>query len=54
MLLMDYPFIKGKELPNYSKKATWYLLHAYIDAHSQILVDEYPEYGVQIISITQS
>ena len=24
------------------KKATWNLLHAYIDANSQILIDEYP------------
>ena len=30
------------------------VLHAYIDAHSQILTDEYPGDGVQDITILQS
>ena len=51
MLLMDYPCIRGEELPDYAKNATWDLLHAYIDAHSQILIDEYPVNVVQAVSI---
>ena len=39
---------------NYAKKATWNLLHAYIYAHSQILIDEFPVDGVQNILIFQS
>ena len=49
MLLMDYPWIRGEEIPDYAKKATWNLLHAYIDAHSQILIDKFTGYGVQAI-----
>ena len=41
MLLMDYPSIRGEYFPDYAKKATWNLLHAYIDAYSQILIYEY-------------
>ena len=47
MLLMDYPSIIGEELPHDSKKATWNILHAYIDAHNQRLIDECPVYGLQ-------
>ena len=47
---MDYPSIKGEELIDNTKKATWNLLHAYIDAHSQIIFDKCPEDGVQAIS----
>ena len=54
MLLMDYTYIRGEYLPYYSKRATWNLLHAYIDAHSQRLIDEYPWDGVQAISRLQS
>ena len=46
MLLEDYPSIRGGELPDYTKTSTWNLLYAYIDAHSQILIDEYPVDGV--------
>ena len=45
MLLMDYPSTREEELPDYAKKATWNLFHAYIDAHSQIWIDEYPGDG---------
>ena len=38
MLLMDYPSIRGEDLPNYDKNATRNLLHAYIDAHGQRLI----------------
>ena len=41
MLLMDYPCIREEELPDYAKKDRWNLLHSYIDAHSQILIDEF-------------
>ena len=51
---MEYPYIIGEEFPEYAKKATWKTFHAYIDAHSQRLIDEFPGYGVQSISIFQS
>ena len=50
MFLIDYPSIRGEDLPDYSKKATWNLLHTYIDAHSQRLIDEYTGDGVHAIS----
>ena len=50
MLLMDYPSIRGEYSPDYSEKATWNLLHSYIDANSQRLIDEYPGDGVQAIT----
>ena len=40
MLLMDYPSIRGEDIPDYDKKATWNILCAYIDADSQRLFDE--------------
>ena len=49
MLLMDHPSIKGEEIPYYAEKATWNLLCAYIYAHSQRLIDEFPGDGVQAI-----
>ena len=52
MLLIDYPSIRGEDLSDYSK-ATWNLLNANIDAHSQILINEYPGCGVKSISIMQ-
>ena len=51
---MDYPFIRGGEIPYCVKKATWNLLHAYIDAYSQISISEFTGDGVQDISIFQS
>ena len=53
MFLMDYPSIRGEYLPDDSKNPTWNLLHAYIDAHSQILIDGFTGDGVQAISIFQ-
>ena len=53
MLLIDYPPTRGEEIPEYSKKATWNLLHAYIYVHTQRLIDECPVYGVQDISKLQ-
>ena len=50
MFLIDYQSIRREDLPDYSKKATWNLLHTYIDAHSQRSIDEYLGYGVQAIS----
>ena len=51
MLLMDYPYTIGEYFPDDAKEATCNLLHAYIYAHSKILIDEYPGYGVQYIKI---
>ena len=42
MILMEYTSIIGEDLSYYANKATWKLLHTYIDAHSQGLIDEYP------------
>ena len=50
MLLIDYPSIRWEEIPDYYKKAIWKRLREYIDAHSQILVDECPGYEVKYIS----
>ena len=41
---MDYPSKRGEELPDYDKNATWNLFLTYIDAHSKIIIDEYPGY----------
>ena len=50
MLLMDYPSIRGEYLLDYAKNDIWNLLHAHIDANSQILRDEYPGDGLQATS----
>ena len=42
MLLMEYPSVEGEVMPYYDKKANWDLFHAYIDAHIQRLIYEYP------------
>ena len=34
ILLMEYPYIRGKDLSDYAKNSTCNPLHAYIDAHS--------------------
>ena len=39
MLLMEYTSIRGGYLQDCDKNATWDILHAYIDAHSQILLN---------------
>ena len=49
MLLTDYLYIRGEDFPDHDKKATRNLLQAYIDAHSQRLIYEYPVWGVQAI-----
>ena len=54
MLLMNYPSIRGEDSIDYSKKATWNLLHAYIDANSQRLIDEYPGNEIKSMSILKS
>ena len=51
MLLTKYTSIRGEYLQYYVKNATWNLLHTYIGAHSQVIIDEYPVDGVQNISI---
>ena len=54
MFLIDNPSIRGEEVPDYTKNATWKLFRVYIDSHSQILIDGYLGYIVQAISILQS
>ena len=54
MLLMDYLSIRGEEIPYHAKKGHMELFSAYIDAHSQISIDECPGDGVQAIPILQS
>ena len=54
MFLMDYPYIRREDISDFYQKSTCNLLHAYIDAHSQILIDECPLYGVQEIPRLQS
>ena len=49
MLLMEYPSKRRGYLPDYAKKASWNLLHKYIDEHGQKLIDEYPGDGIQAI-----
>ena len=51
---MDYQPVRGEDFPDCSKKSTWKLFHAYIDAHSQRLLYKYPGDGVQAISRLQS
>ena len=53
-MLIKYLSITGYYLPEYNKQATWDLLHVYIDAHSQMLIDEYPRGCLQAITILQS
>ena len=51
---MDYSSIKGKDLPDYAKRVKWNVWNAYIDAHSQRLIEECPVNIVQPISRLQS
>ena len=51
---MDSLSIRGEVLPDDAKNTTWKILHAYIYAHSQRLIDEYPGDGVQAITRFQS
>ena len=53
LLSMDYPSTRRKDMSDYSKKATCKPFNSYIDEHIQILIDEYPVYGVQAIIILQ-
>ena len=46
---MEYPSKKGEDVQDYAKNTTWNILNAYIDAHSQMLIDEYT--GVRVQSI---
>ena len=50
MLFMYYSYIRGEDLTDYAQNSTWDLLHAYIYAYSQRLIDQYTGYGVQAIS----
>ena len=50
MLLMEYPSIEVEGIPDDAKQVIWNLLHAYIYAHRQMLIDEYPGGGVEAIT----
>ena len=54
MFLMEYLSIEEDEMKDDSKQAAWDLLNAYINAHSNSSIDEYPEDGVEAITILQS
>ena len=47
---MDYPSIRGEEITDYAKNPTYNCFHAYIDVHSQRLIDECTGDGVKTIS----
>ena len=34
-MTMEYPYIRGENLPDYAKQSAWNLLHAYIYAHNK-------------------
>ena len=46
MFIREYPSVRGEDLPDYCKKATWNIFHTYIDTLSHILIYEYTGYGV--------
>ena len=50
ILLMEYQYIREEDLLDYNKNVIWNLLRAYIYAHSQRLINEYPGCGVQTIT----
>ena len=53
-VLLDDPKIGGDDaIEDYAKKAIRNLLHANIDVHSIILIDEFPKYGVKCIEKLQ-
>ena len=51
---MDYQYIIVEDFTDYAKQATWNILHAYIDARSKTIIDEYPVGVVQDMTILQS
>ena len=54
MLLVDYTSIIAEDFPDYNKQFTWNLLHAYIDAHIQNIIDYYSGGGSKSITRLQS
>ena len=50
-MLMEYPSIRGENLPDYANKDTCNLLHVYIDAHNQGSIYKYTGDGLQAITI---
>ena len=47
-VLLDYPKMGGDDIIEYfAKKAISNLLHANIDVHSGILIDEFSKYGIK-------
>ena len=49
MLIMDYPYIRRNYFLDYAKNTTWEMFHAYINAQSKRIIDEYPVDVVQTI-----
>ena len=47
MLLMKCSYIRGEEIPQYSKNSTWNLWHTYKNTHSKISIDECTGYGLK-------
>ena len=54
MLLMEHPYIRGEDFTDYTKILTCNILYAYMDAHTQRLIDKYPGDGVKFIKKLQS
>ena len=42
---MDYPSVRGGNIPDHYNKSTWNIFHGNIDSHSQILIAKYPGDG---------
>ena len=54
-VILDYPKIGGDDvIEDYAKKAIINLLHANIDVHSRIFIDEFPKDGIKCIKKLQS
>ena len=54
MIIMDCLSIRGGYIPYCYKQSIWCILYAFMDAHIQRLIDEYPGGGLQYITILKS
>ena len=52
-VLIDYPKIEGENLKEFAKNIIRNILHANIDVHSRIFIDEVPGDGVKCIEKLQ-
>ena len=46
-VILDDPKIGGDDIEDYAKKFIRNILHAYIDVHRRILIDEFPINGIK-------